>query len=190
MKAIGSVAARILFGDAVGRAMTAVIAVLLFSTIVSGMITAARILESMAHAGEIPAWAGVRRTNGVPLRGLVVTLVASLAALSIGSLGQILDMLNVLVAVFSSLSVAAVLVLRRTMPDAPRPFRVPLFPVTPLVYLALAAWSVVVGAIEGGVRAIVASAIAVGALLLIRPLLVRPHGVRSHATQPPLEPKP
>jgi len=114
-----------------------------------------------------------------------VTLVASLAALSIGSLGQILDMLNVLVAVFSSLSVAAVLVLRRTMPDAPRPFRVPLFPVTPLVYLALAAWSVVVGAIEGGVRAIVASAIAVGALLLIRPLLVRPR-----ATQPPMEPKP
>jgi APA family basic amino acid/polyamine antiporter len=185
MKAIGSVAARILFGDAVGRAMTAVIAVLLFSTIVSGMITAARILESMAHAGEIPAWTGVRRANGVPLRGLVVTLVASLAALSIGSLGQILDMLNVLVAVFSSLSVAAVLVLRRTMPDAPRPFRVPLFPATPIIYLALAAWSVVVGAIEGGVRAIVASAIAVGALLLIRPLLVRPR-----ATKPPMEPTP
>jgi amino acid transporter len=151
--------------------MTAVIAVLLFSTIVSGMITAARILESMAHAREIPAWTGVRRADGVPQRALVVVAVCSLAALAIGSLGEILDLTTVLVNVFSSLSVAAVLVLRRTMPDAPRPFRVPLFPLTPIVYLALAAWSIGASVMQGGWRAIIASGIAVAALLILRPFL-------------------
>ena len=73
--------------------------------------------------------------------------------------------------VFSALSVAAVLVLRRTMPDAPRPFRVPLFPVPPLVYLALAGWSVAAGALDGGLRAVIASAATVALLLLVRPLL-------------------
>ena len=171
MPAIGSVAAEILFGETAGRAMTAVIAVLLFSTMVSGTITAARILESMAHAGDLPAWAGVRRADGVPMRGLVVVAGASLASLAIGSLGEILGLLTVLVNVFSALSVAAVLVLRRTMPDAPRPFRVPLFPVPPLVYLALAGWSVAAGALDGGLRAVIASAATVALLLLVRPLL-------------------
>lgn len=171
MKAIGSAAATILFGEGIGKAMTAVIAVLLFSTIVSGMITAARILESMAHAREIPAWTGVRRANGVPLRALAVVAACSLASLLIGSLGDILDMLTVLVNVFSSLSVAAVIVLRRTMPDAPRPFKVPLYPIVPLAYLALAAWTVWESAAKGGLRALYASAIAIAALLVLRPLL-------------------
>jgi APA family basic amino acid/polyamine antiporter len=171
MQAIGAVAARLLFGTAVGDAMAGVIAMLFFSTIVSGTITAARILESMAHAREIPAWTGVRLANGVPLRALIVTVAASLISLVVGNLDDILGMLTVLVNVFSSLSVAAVLVLRRTMPDAPRPFRVPLYPITPIVYLALAGWSVVASVMDGGVTAIVASIAAVAILLLIKPLL-------------------
>jgi len=171
MQAIGSVAATLLFGDAIGRAMTAVIALLLFSTIVSGLITSARICESMARAGEIPAWAGVRRANGVPLRALTLMTALSAAMLAIGPLGEILDLLTVLIAVFSSLSVAAVIVLRRTMPDAPRPFRVPLYPLTPIAYLAIAAWGIVSSVLAGGLRAVASSLIAIAVLFALRPLL-------------------
>jgi APA family basic amino acid/polyamine antiporter len=171
MQAIGSVAATLLFGEAIGRTMTAFIAVLLFSTIVSGLITAARICESMAHAGEIPAWAGVRRPNGVPLRALTAMTVLGAAMLAIGPLGEILDLLTVLVAVFSSLSVAAVMVLRRTMPDAPRPFRVPLYPLTPIAYLGIATWGIVSSVTTGGMRAAISSLVAIGVLVAIQPLL-------------------
>ena len=171
MQAIGGVAARLIFGTAMGDAMTGLIALLFFSTLVSGVITGARILESMAHAREIPAWAGVRKGNGVPTRALVVVTVASLASLAIGNLDDILGLLTVLVNFFSSLSVAAVLVLRRTMPDAPRPFRVPLYPVTPIIYMALAGWSIVASVMDGGLNAILASIAAVAILLCIKPLL-------------------
>jgi amino acid transporter len=77
----------------------------------------------------------------------------------------------VLVNFFSSLSVAAVLVLRRTMPDAPRPFRVPLYPVTPIIYMALAGWSIVASVMDGGLNAILASIAAVAILLFIKPFL-------------------
>ncbi len=175
MKAIGSVAAKLLFGETIGMVMTAVIALLLFSTITSGLITGARILESMAKAREIPASIGVRRANGVPLRALLLIAVLSLASLAIGSLNNILDMLTVLVNVFSSLSVAAVIVLRRTMPNTPRPFRVPFYPFTPLLYLALAGWSIVASIQNGGWYAINASIIAVLTLLALRfaPRLLR-----------------
>jgi APA family basic amino acid/polyamine antiporter len=171
MQAIGGVAARLIFGTAMGDAMTGVIALLFFSTLVSGVITGARILESMAHAREIPAWTGVRKSNGVPTRALIVVTVASLASLAIGNLDNILGLLTVLVNVFSSLSVAAVLVLRRTMPDAPRPFRVPLYPVTPIIYMALAGWSIAASVMDGGLNAIIASIAAVAILLFIKPLL-------------------
>ncbi len=179
MKAIGGVAAKLLFGESIGALMGAVIALLLFSTVTSGLITGARILESMAQAREIPAYFGVRRTNGVPLRGLVLITVTSLAALAIGLLGDILDMLTVLVNVFSSLSVAAVIVLRVTMKDAPRPFRVPLYPITPIVYLALAGWSIVASVQSGGAKAIVASVITVALLLVLRFTFLHPRKTNS-----------
>ncbi|MFM9097510.1 MAG: APC family permease [Phycisphaerales bacterium] len=171
MEAIGSVAAGILFGPRIGTAMTAVIALLLFSTLVSSAIAGARIMESMARARELPSWIGGRDTRGVPVRAISVLALAGIASLAIGSLGQILDLLTVLVNAFSAMSVAALIVLRRTMPDAPRPFRVPLYPITPLLYMALAGWTIAAGAIAGGVRALVASAVTVVLLLALRPLV-------------------
>ena len=99
--------------------------------------------------------------------------MGALLALLLGSLSQILDLLVILITVFSSLSVAAVIVLRRTMPDAPRPFRVPLFPITPLVYLAVALWSVVLSVQASGWDPIIAAGVTVAALLVARPLLAR-----------------
>ena len=103
----------------------------------------------------------------------MITLVASAASLLIGNLDDIFGLLTVLINVFSSLSVAAVIVLRRTMPDAPRPFRVPLYPFTPLLYLALAGWSIVASVMEGGWKSILASVATIAILLAIRPLLTR-----------------
>lgn len=172
MQAIGGVAARLLFGTAVGNAMAAVIALLFFSTMVSGIITGARIIESMAHSREIPAWIGVRLANGVPMRALIVLTVASLASLAIGNLDDILGLLTVLINIFSSLSVAAVIVLRKTMPDAPRPFRVPFYPVTPIISIVLAVCSIAISAMDGGLNAIIAAFAAVAILLLIKPLIM------------------
>jgi hypothetical protein len=64
-----------------------------------------------------------------------------------------------------------VIVLRRTMPDAPRPFRVPLYPFTPILYLALAGWSITASVIEGGWKSVITSVAIVAILLAIRPVL-------------------
>jgi amino acid transporter len=37
-------------------------------------------------------------------------------------------------------AVAGLMKLRRTLPDAARPFRTPLYPLTPLVFAALSSW--------------------------------------------------
>jgi hypothetical protein len=48
---------------------------------------------------------------------------------------------------------------------------VPLYPVTPLVYLALAGWTVVASVMEGGWYAVLSSVAVVAVLLAVRPLL-------------------
>jgi hypothetical protein len=48
---------------------------------------------------------------------------------------------------------------------------VPLYPITPLVYLALAGWSIAASVMEGGRYAVLSSIAVVIVLLLVRPLL-------------------
>ena len=46
--------------------------------------------------------------------------------------------------IFFGLAAAAVFVLRRRAPTAPRPYRVPLYPLTPAFFVAMSAWFVAV----------------------------------------------
>jgi hypothetical protein len=46
-----------------------------------------------------------------------------------------------------------------------------LYPVTPIIYMALAGWSIAASVMDGGLNAIIASIAAVVILLCIKPLL-------------------
>ena len=55
-----------------------------------------------------------------------------------GSYGQLLDYIIFAVLVFYILTIVGLFVLRRTHPDAPRPYRAVGYPVLPLVYIGMA----------------------------------------------------
>jgi APA family basic amino acid/polyamine antiporter len=50
--------------------------------------------------------------------------------------------------IFFGMAAAAVIVLRRRRPDAPRPYKVPGYPLTPLFFVALSAWFVATTLVE------------------------------------------
>lgn len=93
-----------------------------------------RILYAMSRDGLLPAVFGrvhpILRTpvNGTPLVGLVTAAIASLLPL-----GSVAELVNIgTLAAFIIVS-AGVIVLRRTRPGIPRPFRVPFVPLVPLL---------------------------------------------------------
>lgn len=93
-----------------------------------------RILYAMSRDGLLPAVFGrvhpVLRTpvNGTLLVGLVTAAIASLLPL-----GSVAELVNIgTLAAFIIVS-AGVIVLRRTRPGIPRPFRVPFVPAVPLL---------------------------------------------------------
>src|SRR2546426_1366656 len=87
-----------------------------------------------------------RAMDGVPPRSrppanaiLAQGIMAAAFALS-GTFEQILTYYAFLDYLFFTMAVAAVLILRRTEPNLPRPYKVWGYPVTPLLFLIVCAW--------------------------------------------------
>jgi APA family basic amino acid/polyamine antiporter len=61
-----------------------------------------------------------------------------------GSYGQLLDYVIFAVLIFYILTIAGLFVLRRTRPEAPRPYRAFGYPLLPALYIVMASWVSVV----------------------------------------------
>ena len=110
----------------------------LFSTMVVNLIGQTRIFYSMSRDGLLPSIFGrVHPRFATPylstiLTGVVIAFVAGLTPIS--ALGQLVSIGTLLAFVLVSLGV---IVLRRTSPDWPRPFRTPAVPFVPLAGAAV-----------------------------------------------------
>ena len=114
----------------------------LSSVMVVMMLAQPRIFLAMSKDGLLPGWAGrIHPRYKTPHVSTIVTGVAVALASGltpIGTLGQLVSIGTLMAFVIVSIGI---IVLRRTRPDLPRPFRMPLVPLLPalsaLVALAL-----------------------------------------------------
>jgi APA family basic amino acid/polyamine antiporter len=110
----------------------------LFSTMIVTLLAQTRIFYSMSRDGLLPAtFSKVHPTFRTPhlstvLTGTIIALVAGLTP--IGVLGQLVSIGTLLAFV---LVCFGVILLRKTAPDAPRPFRTPAVPAVPVAGAAI-----------------------------------------------------
>jgi APA family basic amino acid/polyamine antiporter len=110
----------------------------LSSVMVVMMLAQPRIFLAMAKDGLLPEWAGrVHPRFHTPhvstlVTGVVVALASGLTP--IGTLGSLVSIGTLMAFVIVSLGI---IVLRRTRPDLPRPFRMPWVPLLPLLSAAV-----------------------------------------------------
>jgi amino acid transporter len=140
---VGSDAAQVILGP-VGAAFIAGAIVIATLGANNGIVfTSARIPYAMAREGLFFQWAGRldRRFQSPNLVLLVQGAVAVVLTMT-GSYVQLATYVVFVSFLFYGLSALAVLVLRRTEPDLPRPYRAWGYPVTPLVFIAFALYLV------------------------------------------------
>lgn len=124
----------------VGQAVMVVFVTLAALAIVNALvIVGGRTLYAVA--GDEPALARLAAWDevaGVPRVAIWAQCALSLCLVAWGSLStgfaQMVDFLSPVFWLFLSLTGPALIILRRRLPDQPRPFRVPLYPLVPLLF--------------------------------------------------------
>lgn len=110
----------------------------LSSVMVVMMLAQPRIFLSMSKDGLMPQWASrVHSRYGTPHVSTIVTgvIVAIASGLTpIGTLGNLVSIGTLMAFVIVSIGI---IVLRRTRPDLPRPFRMPMVPLLPMLSAAV-----------------------------------------------------
>ena len=141
---IGEATAQVLFGSWGARLITAAVLVSTFGCISSTILFAARIYLPMAEDGVFfPALARIHPRHRTPSASIVAQGVWSVLLTFSGTYEQLYTYVVFAGVLFHAMTGTAVLVLRRTRPDAPRPYRTWGYPFVPVVFvlasLALAA---------------------------------------------------
>ncbi len=127
---------------------------------------AARDLARELHLGKWNAKRGTPTAAVLATSGVALALVAFGAATR-GGFSTMVDYLSPVYWFFLCLSGAAVIVLRRREPDAPRPFKVPLYPLLPLLFVGCCAYLLYASLVYVKAGALVGVAVlGVGAVVL------------------------
>jgi APA family basic amino acid/polyamine antiporter len=134
-----------LAGPTVARALSALIAFGLVSTVGAFVLSGARVYQAIARDHARLTFLGRTNAAGAPIVALGVQAAIAAGLVLVGTLRDLLGGVGMALSITSALTVLSIFVERRRR----RPvFSTPGYPLVPLLYLLLIGWVVVGGAIE------------------------------------------
>jgi APA family basic amino acid/polyamine antiporter len=138
-KRVAADAVAAVFGPWAAKLIALVIVVSMFSAALSSTLTCTRVFFAMARDGLFfSKLAEVHPRFGTPAWAVVANCALGALFASIGTFQQLITYVVFIAWLFYAWGGVAVYVLRRRQPDAPRPFRVPGYPVTPALFVLAA----------------------------------------------------
>jgi basic amino acid/polyamine antiporter, APA family len=126
------------------KAVALIFVISALGTLNGNMLTTPRVAFAMARDGQFfSIFGALGNRSHVPIFAIVTnTVVAGILALS-GTYDQLTDLTVFAYTIFYALTAASLFLLRRTRPDAPRPYRTSGYPWVPLVFVIASAWLVI-----------------------------------------------
>jgi APA family basic amino acid/polyamine antiporter len=142
--AIAAKAAGAFLGGPAAALLAVAMTISAISAMNGSMLTGARVPYAVAKEGLAPSLlARLSQGARVPAVSVAVQGVLAVAFALTGSFDELTDAVIFASWLFYGLNAGSVLLLRRRRPDLPRPFRVPGFPIVPLVMIAMAIWLII-----------------------------------------------
>ncbi|SCI21371.1 MULTISPECIES: APC family permease [unclassified Romboutsia] len=134
-----------LFGSVGAKVISIGILISVFGTLNGFILTGGRIPYTMACEGKIPfsnLFSKLNK-NGVPINGIwMIVGLAVLYSLT-GQFNLLSDLAMFTIWIFYTMLFAGVIKLRKTRPDMKRPYKVPLYPVVPIIAIIGGAFIVI-----------------------------------------------
>ncbi|MGV2928441.1 amino acid permease [Macrococcus capreoli] len=127
--------AKILFGQSGGKLITIGIMVSVYGALNGYMMTGMRVPEAMAKQGLLPFSQLFTRitSTGAPWVSGVVQLFIAIIMVALGAFDSITNMLVFVIWAFYCMAFYALFVLRKREKELVRPYKVPLYPIIPLI---------------------------------------------------------
>lgn len=137
---VGLIAGEHIFGATGGRIVGGFICLGLIASISAMTWVGPRVSATMGEDFAALRWLSHKSKTNVPDNALIVQFVIVATLIVTSSFEKVLIYIQFGLTLFSTLAVVGLLVLRWRQPDLPRPFRVPLYPFTPLLFLGVSTW--------------------------------------------------
>ncbi len=117
-------------------ALLTTLSILIVLGLINGnAIMGPRVLFSMAREGWISRKAAQVNRGGTPQVALIATMATSAVMILTGTFNQLIELFAVLILLYYIATFLAVFVLRRRLPDAPRPYRAFGYPASTFIVL-------------------------------------------------------
>jgi len=140
---VGLIAGRHIFGENGGRIVGAVICLGLISAVSSMTWIGPRVTMSMGEDHWLLRLLGRKNREGVPATAVLVQLLIVNLLLLTRSFELVVVYIQFALLLCSLLTVIGVIVLRASRPNVPRPYRVWLYPLPPLLFAAITIWMMI-----------------------------------------------
>ena len=135
----GADAALALFGEGGTAFLTAGIMISVFGALNGYLMTAARVPQAMAERKQLPLSDILGRMHpkfGTPANALIMQAILAVVYILSGSFNLLTDLLIFVLWIFFTLGVVGVFILRKRSLSAKDNYRVPLYPLTPIIGIA------------------------------------------------------
>ena len=127
--------------DAGGRFAGLVLAMLLISTVSAMLMAGPRVLQVMGEDFDALRISARINQDGIPSTAIYIQSALAILFVLPSSFESVLLFAGFTLALNSFITVLGVFVARWRQPDLPRPYRTFLYPLPPLIYLALMGWT-------------------------------------------------
>jgi APA family basic amino acid/polyamine antiporter len=141
---IGSMAAVHLFGKKIGSFFGMIIAFCLLSTVSSMIMIGPRVYYAMAQDNLFfSIFRSINQKHHVPSYAILLQAGIAITLVLTSTFYAILMYVGFILAIFSSLTVLGMMLLRSKDPDRPRPYKTWGYPLTPILFVMSNLWIVV-----------------------------------------------
>lgn len=128
-----SIVAEKIFGPVGGKLINVGILVSVFGCLNGYLLTGPRIPYTLANQKLLPATFGKLNKHGVPANATLFMVVLSVIYALSGQFNLLSDLSMFAIWAFYTLTFIGVIKLRKTQPDLKRPYKVPFYPVIPII---------------------------------------------------------
>lgn len=143
-----------MFGSTAAYFVTILLCISIAGAVSAMIWTGPRVYYAMARDGFLPGFfSDTEHNHGTPVRSIILqSLWVTVLVLS-GSFEQLVIYSGLIITVFTTLTVGAVILLRQRRPQLVRPYHVPFYPLLPVCYVLVAGVIIIFLGVEKPVEA-------------------------------------